>query len=351
MNPKAFRISCANVRLLFSIVVSAILFQVPSTAAIQIVFDYTLDTTGFFAGENAYRRQVLEAAATSLTSRLKGSLPAIIPSGTNYWLLSFPRPDNGAIISFRNLVFPTNQIRIFVGARPLPGTFIASFDYRFEWSGDASWNRSFYERVACVNNFDSVGGAIAFDTFEDWYFDPDPMTIEDMGPRTDFFSEAVSMIAAILGFNKGAAAFAARTEGRRFVGTAATRLFGDEVPLAFSQNNFPDSLTWEGQQVAMAFNLNLNTRRYFTALDFAVLEDIGYKETTGDCAFRILRSGNRIRIAWPVFPRGFTLESADIKVLPSQWESVQISPTVTNDVNSVDLEATGSGRIFRLVKP
>jgi hypothetical protein len=338
------------VRILFFFLLSTWFFPSPALAAIQVVFDYRFDSTGFFAGENSYRRQVLESAATSLTSRLKGSLPSIAPSGTNHWALSFRRPDTGQSVSLPDLALRANEVRIFVGARPMFGFSIGLSEYNLNWSGDRAWNRSFYERILCVNNFDSVGGAITFNSVVDWYFDSNPTTTEDMGPRQDFFSEAVHEIAHLLGFTKGAAAFAARTEGTLFVGTAATGLFGGEVPLASNQNNFPDSLSWEGQQVAMAYTLNLNTRRYFTELDFAALEDIGYKETTGDCTFRIQREGDRVRIAWPVFPRGFILESAGINVLPYQWELVKANPSTSNDVNTIELETSGPGRIYRLIK-
>lgn len=350
MGAKNNSIQSPTVYIMVILITLAMFALSPRTNGFQIVFDYSLDSTGFFSGENESRRKVLESAALSLTSRLKGSLPAIVPSGDNHWTLSIPRPDTGETITFSDVTVPANEVRIYVGARSLPSPYISMSDYQLTWFGDASWYNAFYDRVLCVNNFDSVGGAIAFEINEDWYFDQNPQTIEDMGFRHDFFSDAVHEIGRLLGFNSGVNAFTARTEGTLFVGTAARRLFGDDVPIAGGQY-FPDDLTWVGQQVAMAFDLEPNTRRYFTDLDFAVLEDIGYKDTVADCRFRITQSGTQIKVTWPAFPRGFSLESADIALFPYQWGPVNMKPSISYDVNSLKLPTTDRGRIFRLISP
>src|SRR6478736_1841194 len=64
---------------------------VPSVA---IQFDYRYDSSGFF--NDQARKDVLQAAANAITSRLNDTLDAIpAPTGNNSWTATFTNPSTG----------------------------------------------------------------------------------------------------------------------------------------------------------------------------------------------------------------------------------------------------------------
>jgi hypothetical protein len=266
-------------KILSTIVVCAcLLFVAPTTlpAALAIQFDYTYDTGNFFSGPNASRRALLDAAAGVFESRLTSeNFGAITPSGSNTWSLSFPHPTTGAIETLNNPLIPANTIIIYPGARDLPGTFIGSASYEYSFSGDASWANQFQARDS-VTNFDSFGGAIAFDTLTSWYFDTDPTTLESFPGQFDFFSVAQHEIAHLLGITGGAIAFSADTSGTSFTGANVSALYGGPAPLAPDLDHFQEGLIFGGAEVLMDPSINSGQRKIATELDFALLSDIGY---------------------------------------------------------------------------
>src|SRR3954464_2715592 len=70
--------------------------------SVSIQFDYSHDTSGFFNVQA--RKDVLQAAATDITSRLNDTLAAVPapPSGADTWTAGFTDPTTGNPASIPN---------------------------------------------------------------------------------------------------------------------------------------------------------------------------------------------------------------------------------------------------------
>jgi hypothetical protein len=254
-------------------------------AAIDIQFDYTYDdpATGFFSGTNAWRRPLLDAAASVFESRLSlENFGGITPGGGNSWSLTIQRGGTGyPWVTLTNPVIAADTVTIYVGGRYLPSssTLAASY-FSYSYSGDAAWTDMFQARDS-TTNFDSFGGSIWFNSNSSlvpWYFDSDPSTLEDFAGEYDFFSVAEHEIMHILGFNDAAHAFAAQISGTTFAGSNVETLYGGPAPLASASDldHWSQAMDWDGQHTIMQPVFYWNERKAVTDLDFAVLKDIGY---------------------------------------------------------------------------
>lgn len=245
-------------------------------AALSIQFDYTYDTANFFSGPNVDRRALLDAAANVFESRITSeNFGAITPSGGNTWSLSFAHPTTGVTVTINNPVVPANTITIYPGARDLPGTLVGFAEYNYSFVGNASWFNQFQARNSSTN-FDSFGGAIAFDPLAAWYFDTDVTTLESFPGQLDFFTTAQHEIAHLLGFITGANAYSTKISGATFTGAHAAALFGGPVPLSPDLGHFQEGLTFDGSELLMDPTFTSGLRAIAGELEFAVLSDIGY---------------------------------------------------------------------------
>jgi hypothetical protein len=67
---------------------------------------------------------------------------------------------------------------------------------------------------------------------------------------------------------------------------------------------------------------------------------------------QIAQAGTNAAFSWPVYPAGFTLESATNLASPAVWTANNIPPpVVTNNQNYILLDATNPARFFRLRRP
>ena len=64
----------------------------------------------------------------------------------------------------------------------------------------------------------------------------------------------------------------------------------------------------------------------------------------------VSKSGTNTTLTWPVYPAGFVVESATNLIAPV-WINNLPSPTVTNNMNNVKLNATNPSQFFRLRRP
>jgi len=96
----------------------------------------------------------------------------------------------------------------------------------------------------------------------------------------DFYSIAVHEIGHVMGFLDSAAAFhskEARISGAiYFTGAHAEALYGGPVPLSSEKSHWKDGTIYNGMQLSMDPTIAYGTRKIFTELDWAALEDIGY---------------------------------------------------------------------------
>lgn len=258
---------------------------VGTLSALDIRFDYSYDTRGFFA--DPLKKQVLEAAAKSWESKLEGvQLPAIpLGTGVNTWTLKFNRPDTTASLgadntSVVNKPIPENTVVIYVGARPnVYGGFAGYAEFSYSMYGTSAW----VDLVSSRNTgtrFSSFGGAIAFDSDAAWYFDTDPSTSEEMSQLLDFYTLAMHEIGHLMGFNRGSAAFNRLSLGGKFKGERTVAVHG-EAPEIRGDGHWPNELRHGEKGSVMKVNIGTSERVELSPLDVSVLQDLGYVPTGG----------------------------------------------------------------------
>lgn len=259
---------------------------------INFQFDYSLDTSHFFDSSGA--RAALEQAAQSLGSYLSDSLDAITPGAANSWVAQFASPSSGSTVSVGNLSIAANTLLIFVGARDFSGGTVAQ-SAPGGWipgNADTQWINLLAGRgqtgavpasgsIEMATDFGPWGGAMSFDSVgTDWYFGS---TANGIGSnQMDFLSVAQHELAHILGFGT-AESFDRYVAGNVFTGPSATAAYdgAGSPPLSGDRAHWQDGVTDGGQAAAMDPALGTGTRRLFTGLDYAALNDIGWNSNTG----------------------------------------------------------------------
>lgn len=268
------------------------LLAVPCPAGINIIWDYTYDTAGFFSGANISRRILLDDAAGVFESALATDhFTAIAPGGTNTWNLQFNNPSTGSTVTLANPQVAADTLRVYVGARSFGGSELGQAEFAYNASGSAAWINSFNAKNT-TTHYEPVGGSITFDSLAAWYFDPDPSTLESFTGKYDFYSVVQHELGHLFGFSSGSKAFAADTSaGNQFTGTHADALFGGPISLSSDSSHWADGLLFHGAQPAMDPALPPNLRTNFAQLDFAALTDIGYIVTPEPTVLIYLLSG------------------------------------------------------------
>lgn len=272
-------------------------------ANLNIQFDYTYDSGNFFS---ASRRTLLNSAAQTFSS-FTDSLSAITPVGGNTWSAIFDNPSTGAALSLSNLGIGANTILVFVGAQNLgAGILGEGGPGGFSDSGTTSWLNTVKARgqagalTATPTDFGPWGGAISFSSTAAWYFDPDPSTAEPFAGQNDFFSVAVHELGHLLGVGT-AGAWNAKVSGTHtFTGTHAVAANGGQVPLSGAADgdaHWADGTTSTipgtstVQEAVMDPSLTVGSRKYFTTLDYAGLQDVGWQVVPEPASWLLVCAG------------------------------------------------------------
>ncbi len=260
--------------------------------ALDIQFDYSFDSNNFFVG-HLDRQAVLEAAAQVFESRLTDALTGIAPTVSNTWKANFPRPDTGVATSVAGPAIPAGVLRVYAGGRVIAGSTLGiGGPGGFSVKGSQSFVDAVRARgqagalpATGKTDFGPWGGAITFDSDAAWYFDPNPLTLESFGTQNDFYSVAVHELAHLLGFG-AASSWDMFVSGAGFTGSASRAAHGGaNVPLSAEDDHWADGtistvatpLVLGLQPAAMTPSLFQGTRKYFTELDFAGLDDLGWQ--------------------------------------------------------------------------
>ena len=247
--------------------------------SLAIQFDYRYDASGFFKDQN--RRDVLSAAAASVTARLNDTFAAITPSGDNTWSVTLRNPSSGTSTTIENPSVPDNKIVVFVGARDLEGTTLGQGGPT-GWSatGTTAWTKLVRGRGQSGatdtprTDFAPKTGAIAFDSPTSWYFGKTTGGLTSN--LTDFFSVAAHELGHVLGIGAGSETWTALASGGAFHGPKSKAVYGGDVPLQADGQHFKDGILSLGTETALDPTLKKGTRKLYTLLDFAALDDIGY---------------------------------------------------------------------------
>ncbi|TWT87973.1 dockerin type I domain-containing protein [Neorhodopirellula pilleata] len=258
--------------------------------SVHFKFDYSKDT-GFFSGPNFFRRALLEEAGRILTDRLSDDLAAVPASTPSLsWQGRIVNPSTGALEQLPStFAVQQNEIVVFAGGRDLSGK---GADTRAFADGiqDISFNCVVAD-AACFafrdvligrgetgalattpTDFGPIVASISFDTrnetTERWNFED--KTLDESQFR--FLSFAVHELAHVLGHGI-APSFVAKAGGGQFSGTEANRIYTG-----------PGVLPLDGLHInasVFAFNPTIMSpfipNELFSDLDFAVLQDIGWK--------------------------------------------------------------------------
>lgn len=238
--------------------------------AVFIQIDYSRDS-GFFSN-NADARAALERAAADLGSTLSANLAALIPSGTNTFTATFFDPTTGAQAVVPAMSVGANTVRVYVGARPMPGVE-AGFGGPggYSASGSTAWLNLLSNRGH--TGYAPWGGSVSFDSSERWHFGTTTAGLDSY--ELDFYSVAIHELGHILGFGT-APQWNAQVANGLFYGPNAVATYGAAVPLSADGSHWADGLTYAGKPATLDPVMNYGTRVGWGALDAAALRDIGW---------------------------------------------------------------------------
>lgn len=261
-----------NLSTKLAIAAFAALSWLNNSFAISFIFDYSLDTNGFFTTE---RQQIVNLAGQTF-SNLLIDRDAIIPSGINSWNWTFTHPSTGNPYTIENPSIGAGQLRIYLGARSL-GSSTLGLGGGVGWAayGTASW----IQQISDTNTpsaYKPFAGAISLSTDINWY-----SGISDAVPSNQFdlFSVVLHEIGHVLGI--GISTVQAwnnniNTSNQTFIGTNAVALYGSAIPLESDYAHFLQGTTYNGTSFNMVPAITPGTRRYFTDPELAALVDMGY---------------------------------------------------------------------------
>ena len=270
------------------IALALILACVPNLFAnISLQFDTSLDTSGFFyPGSNALA--TLEAAGSFFEGILEDDLDAIIPKGLNSWEAVITNPSTGEEYRTRNLNVPADTLIIYVGGQEIAGNALAyGGPGGYSATGFSAWFETLESRgegtttgTAAVD-FAPWGGMISVDTGSTWH--DDYLTSPSSG-ENDLYSTMLHEIGHILGIGL-ADSWDNLIDGTHFTGPEVVAIHGSEPSVTVDKGhwaNYTQSYAFDSgvkQEASMDPDLTQGTRKLFTYLDVAALDDLGWDIT------------------------------------------------------------------------
>jgi hypothetical protein len=265
-------------------------------AKITIDIDYSLDVAAnnFFNPATANglaARAALGAATDTFSDRLLDQFDAITPSGGNVFTPRMRHPVTGESNFIAPLTsVPANTIKLYAAGRveASPNGILGQGGFGSSGgSGSFDWFNFLKSRgpgnsgaiLSPQQDFALWGGSISFNTTSTWNY-----SVVN-GPTTgqyDFVSVALHEVAHYLGFGTAESFTVTNTSSGTFIGPKAKAVnIGVAVPLIGASHfgAVTSSVVAGGpaQTPVMTPSLGTNTRRKFTLLDFAALDDIGWE--------------------------------------------------------------------------
>jgi len=267
-----------------SILVAATLHS-SNVAALQIEFDYSYDTAGFFTDIGtgaaiAERRQALDLAA-SFYSGFTDELNPISSSGSNSWSVDIFNPSLlGSTVTLVDQVIAADTIKIFVGgSNSAPGVLGFAGSGTISATGSSEFVDDVITRGQGAGDYGVWGGSIWFNAAQNWYFDEDDSSL--VSGFSDFLTTAAHEIGHILGFGSADSWFDQIDNGY-FTGANSVTSYGGLVPVTAAGSHWGEgvlSQTLAGivQETMMDPSTTSGTRQLPTELDYAGFADIGWQ--------------------------------------------------------------------------
>jgi len=261
---------------------TALLLASPSAFAnIDIQFDFTYDSSGFFNSANIL---TLNAAANVFETRFADNLSAINSTGfNNFQGLIFDPSDMTQTLTLSNLSVADNVIKIYVGSDSLGDlTLGAGGSGGYSCSGIGTFCTNAVDRGqpnttgSTATDFATWGGMISFNSTTSWYFGLDESGLNNS--QFDFYTVAVHEIAHVLGFGL-APSFEAQVNGSSFT-SSETGTVGLSSDLAHWAAGTTSTVAGTLQETVMDPDITPGTRKYFTDLDYAGMAAIGWSLVT-----------------------------------------------------------------------
>lgn len=236
----------------------------------KIEINYMFDTVEAFAPE---RRVVLEAAARTWEDLILSEFEDI-PAGTTLRTrhpehpaedgMNFPAPDT------------IDDLVAFVGFAEIDGAGTSRAKASLSFAGGVADPVLLEQLIARYeqNPFQPWVGNISFDFAETWFYDPTPDTDDDLPPeQSDFMTTSLHELGHLLGIGTSAA-WDSLVVDNQFTGPRAVALNGGPVPVSADLSHV-DAVLLQKADLMMAGTAD-GQRLLPTALDLAILEDLGY---------------------------------------------------------------------------
>ncbi len=248
------------------------------TPAVLVRFDYSLDSSGFFAAPE--RQAALDRAAADVTARIQDTLTVIAPTAGNTWKATTINGVTGQLVTINNLTVNANEVVVYVVGGALNNAELGlASGGAYSAQGTSDWLRTIRTRgqsgVDSGTDIAIWGGMIAFSNAANWNFSAG-------GPNAsqfDFQSVATHELMHLFGFGLGNESFGRYTTTGAFTGPNAMAVYGSAVPME-SGDHFAGGTTSVGHENPMQPAIRPGVVRRMTELDYAVLRDVGWSATT-----------------------------------------------------------------------
>jgi PKD repeat protein len=248
--------------------------------SLTVRIDYSLDSTKFF--DTQLKKDLLASAVDAVVGLLGDDLAAIVPGGSNSWEAVFIDPGTGTTRRIPNLTIAADEIVLYVGGRGLGGGLVAAGGFGgFSAFGSSAFLSTVSTRGEgtvsgpAARDFAPWGGSLSFSSTTKWHFGATTAGLDK--DEVDFISVAAHEFAHVLGMGT-ADSWAALIANGQFSGPRSVAEYDGigNVPLSADFRHWADGVTDGGREAAMDPILTMGTRKPFTALDFAGLDDIGW---------------------------------------------------------------------------